>query len=164
MLKNSSKLHLILKIYRFKRYSRTVNSFATQVACNRGIWKLLRRTHATHLKPPLPETCVACKFPSCDTNSRNLSMQKKLPPFCCCHIKMGYIFFFMYPLLMKLDPLLSKYKTNSYHKVLEPLHMIVVIRRGGKSIWHRAAPSWWNLTLCYQNTILTPIRWFLYPS
>ena len=115
-------------------YSRTVNSFATQVACNRGIWKLLRRTHATHLKPPLPETCVACKFPSCDTNSRNLSMQKKLPPFCCCHIKMGYIFFFMYPLLMKLDPLLSKYKTNSYHKVLEPLHMIVVIRRGGKSI------------------------------
>ena len=118
----------------FFRYSRTVNSFATQVACNRGIWKLLRRTHATHLKPPLPETCVACKFPSCDANSRNLSMQKKLPPFCCCHIKMGYIFFFMYPLLMKLDPMLSKYKTNSYHKVLEPLHMIVVIRRGGKSI------------------------------
>ena len=118
----------------YTRYSRTVNSFATQVACNRGLLKLLRRTHATHLKPPLPETCVACKFPSCDTNSRNLSMQKKLPPFCCCHIKMGYIFFFMYPLLMKLDPLLSKYKTNSYHKVLEPLHMIVVIRRGGKSI------------------------------
>ena len=118
MLKNSSKLHLILKIYRFKRYSRTVNSFATQVACNRGIWKLLRRTHATHLKPPLPETCVACKFPSCDTNSRNLSIQKNYPLFVVVILSWGIYF-------------------------------------------SLCTPCWWNLTLCYQNTKLTPITKFL---
>ena len=75
----------------------------------------------------------------------------------------GGTFFFYVPHADETWPFVIKYKTNSYHKVLEPLHMIVVIRRRGKSIWNRAAPSWCNLTLCYQNTKLTPITWCLHP-